>query len=457
MLNSLKFLPGTSRVPASGISISHNLLSDDAIAQLSGTHLGACSCTHCVSETVDVSEHNSQDFSSDGTVVEEDFAFQSSNFLWQQPKGKGSPITITYSFTNLFNGGINGGITNAEMKSAVQEAFTLWSRYAPLNFVEIKDIGLKSRTKPNAADIRIGHDDLGGPGGTLGRANLRYDGELAVNVAFDNRDQWETDRIGNKSDFLVVATHEIGHALGLRHEVTRDAVMFPSARDIYSGLGSAFLYEDDINGIRAVYGNGRGSVTPLSRTSNPSPNPSPNPGTNPVSDRTINGTQRNDLLRGNNQAQTLNGRGGNDTIKAGGGNDILLGSSGNDRLLGQGGRDVLTGARTSGNRPGFQERDVLIGGGDRDVFVLGDRRKVFYDDGIANSAGRADYALIRDFNKNSGDKIQLKGRAADYRLGSSPNGNAQWIFLKTESKDELIGVVKGNNGLSLQSSAFTFV
>jgi len=441
----------------STLSLSDSLpvsISDDFVAAgstyLSGTHLNACACAACASAC------DTQDFSSDGTVVEEDFAFQPSNFLWQQPNGKGSPITITYSFTNLFNGGIKGGITNAEMKSAVQEAFKLWSKYAPLNFVEIKDIGPKSRNKKNAADIRIGHENLGGAGGTLGRANLKYDGELAVDIAFDNRDQWETDRIGDKSDFLVVATHEIGHALGLRHEFVKDAVMYFAARDIYSGLGSAFLYRDDINGIRAVYGQGRGSVTPLRGTPT-NPNPRPNP--NPADASVIKGTQRNDVLRGNNQAQTFNGLNGNDTIRAGGGNDELLGGGGNDKLLGQSGRDILIGANTSGNKPGFRERDILIGGGDRDLFVLGDRRKVFYNDGIANSVGKSDYALIQDFNKNSGDKIQLKGRASNYRIGSAPRGtsNGQGIFLKTGRQDELIGIVKGNNGLSLQSSTFTFV
>lgn len=425
-------------------------LTSDAVKQLAATHLGACSCTHCASACA------SENFSSDGSVVEEDFSAQSSNFLWQQPKGKGTPITITYSFTNLFNGGIKGGITNAEMKAAVEEAFKLWSRYAPLNFVEIRDIGPKSRTRPNGADIRIGHEDLGGSGGTLGRANLKYDGELAINIAFDNRDQWETDQVSGKSDFLVVATHEIGHALGLRHEVNRDAVMYPSARDIYSGLGSAFLYTDDINGIRSIYGQGRGSVRPLGGTP---PRPTPNPAPNPTNDSVINGTSRNDVLRGSNRAQMLKGFGGNDTIKAGGGNDKLFGGSGNDRLLGQSGRDWLNGAKTSGGKPGVGERDVLIGGGDRDVFVLGDRRKVFYNDGIAGSIGKSDYALIRDFNRNGGDRIQLKGRASNYRLGTAPKGTSsgQGIFLKTNGQDELIGVVRGNNGLSLQSASFTYV
>ena len=425
---------------------SDALNSSTSAQNLSGTHLNACGCTACCS---------TQYFSSDGTVIEEDFAAQSSNFLWPQPNGKGSPITITYSYTNLFNGDIKGGITSAEMKSAIQEGFKLWANYAPLNFVEIKDKGVKSRTRQNAADIRIGQDAIDGQGGTLGRTNLRYDGVLANTITFDNRDQWETDRTNSASDFLVVATHEIGHALGLRHEVSNDAVMFPSARDIYSGLGSAFLYSDDINGIRSIYGQGKGSLKPLGG-GNSGPTPG---GSNPKDAAVITGTQGKDVLKGSSRAQTFKALGGNDVIKAGGGNDELLGGSGSDRLMGQNGRDTLIGVATGVRKPGLNERDILIGGGDRDLFVLGDRRRVFYNDGKANSLGKSDYALIRDFNRSSGDKIQLKGRAGDYRLGSAPKGTGggKGIFLETRGQDELIGVVKGNNGLSLKSSAFTFV
>lgn len=456
MLTSSNILSSTSVLaPTSDVSVSAALAANETVTQFSGTHLNACGCAQCAAGCA--SDSLSADFSSDGTVVEEDFSFQLSKFRWQPPNGIiGAPINLSYSFTNLFNGGIKGGITDAEMKSAIQEAFKLWSRYSPLNFVEVKDSGPKSRTKPNAADIRIGHGDLGGSGGTLGRTTLRFDGELATEIIFDNRDQWETDRIGNKSDFLVVATHEIGHALGLRHESFNDSVMFPSAKDIYSGLGSAFLFQDDINGIRTIYGTGKGSVTPLRGTPPTQPT---NPTRPTPDDSVITGTNRNDVLKGSNRAQTLEGRGGDDTLKAGGGNDTLLGGRGNDRLLGHSGRDWLTGANTSGNKPGFRERDVLIGGGDRDVFVLGDSRKVFYNDGVANSMGTSDYAFIQDFNKNSGDKIQLKGRAADYRLGAAPKGTGrgQGIFLQTSGQDELIGVVRGNNDLLLRSSAFRFV
>lgn len=450
---------------------------------LSATHLNACGCSSCCSV--------SADFTSDGSVVEEDFVLQSTNFRWRQPGGKGTPITLKYSYTNLFDGGVTGGISTAQMKAAVEESFKLWSRYAPLKFVEVQDVGPKSRTKPNAADIRIGHEDLGGKGGTLGRARLSYDGELATTVSFDNRDSWAIDGTRTQSDFLFVAAHEIGHALGLRHEVTNNAIMQPSSSDVYAGLGSAFLYADDINGIRELYGQGQGGLvsgggnTPPPVSPKP-PSPKPKPNNSGSNAAVIKGTQRRDVLKGSNRSQTFRASGGNDTVFAGGGNDrawggagndVLSGEAGNDRLSGEGGndkliggagkdqlagrggRDQLIGVNAKAGKPGLNERDILIGGGDKDLFVLGDRAKVYYNDGRNNTLGRNDYAFIQDFNAKSGDKIQLKGRAKNYRIGSAPKGTrgGRGIFLQTSGQDELIAIVKNNSGLTLQSSAFRFV
>ncbi len=479
MFDSANFLKNVTLNP----SIQHQLAPN-----YSATHIRSCVCSACCVST-------SADFSSDGSVIEEDFTLQSTNFQWQQPGGKGSRITLSYSYTNLLDGGVQGGISNGEMKAAIEEAFRLWSTYAPLEFIEVEDTGAKSRTQPDAADIRIGHDDLGGKGGTLGRTQLRYDGELATTVAFDNRDLWATDGNATHTDFLFVAVHEIGHALGLRHELTNDAVMQVSADNVYTGLGSAFLYADDINGIQTLYGQGSGLVTPISNIgaappSSPSVNPpATSPDSSPIGSPvrlSVVGSRRRDVLTGNHRNQTfkaLNGNdivraaGGNDRLKGGSGNDSLYGESGNDKLWGEtgndklwggkgsdtlfghGGRDRLIGVDPATKNPGRNERDVLTGGGGRDLFVLGDRTTVYYDDGRNNTIGHSDYALIKDFSAGSGDKIQLKGRASDYRIGSAPKGTAggRGIFLQTTGEDELIAIVKSNTGLALKSSAFRFV
>ena len=56
----------------------------------------------------------------------------------------------------------------------------------------------------------------------------------------------------------------------------------------------------------------------------------------------VNGSENNDVILGDDKANTLNGAGGNDTISGGGGDDLLLGSSGTDVYRGGAGADTLS-------------------------------------------------------------------------------------------------------------------
>jgi len=96
-----------------------------------------------------------------------------------------------------------------------------------------------------------------------------------TDIVFNSRDHsWGlyNDSISNhgNTDFRRVATHELGHALGLSHETVNDAIMQPYVSNVIDPL------QDDINGLRAIYGgtgsgntnktltvsvNGSGSVT----------------------------------------------------------------------------------------------------------------------------------------------------------------------------------------------------
>jgi len=206
---------------------------------------------------------NGEDTPNLGNVDE--YNIQNPNWKWPQPGGLGTPATITYSYSNLLDGGLNG-VTAGQLEAAVEEALAVWAAEAPLVFVESPDAGPPvSDSSYNAAgtpNLRFGHHAFDGASGVLAHAyypSSQTDG-IAGDLHFDNGENWAMSPGAGKIDFLEVCVHEIGHTLGLGHEEPPPtAIMNPFYGARYSGLGTAFLFQDDIDGIVALYVTG---VTP---------------------------------------------------------------------------------------------------------------------------------------------------------------------------------------------------
>lgn len=209
---------------------------------------------------------------------------------WNQPNGKGSAVDVSYAFDKS---GSYAGLSTSKAKELFAKALSIWSQYAPLNFKEIADPG-----NDRAVDIRVKSQNIDGRGNTLGFAYSPSAGD----ITFDSSEQW------SESLFLETAVHEIGHSLGLDHEPENgeEAIMNPRLIGRYQGNEKPFLLQDDINGIRSLYGSGQGSVKPLSG-GNPTPPPAPTPQPpvpeQPVPDfgknLIVNGSFENSSVRGN--------------------------------------------------------------------------------------------------------------------------------------------------------------
>ncbi|MFZ1027056.1 MAG: Ig-like domain-containing protein, partial [Limnoraphis robusta] len=142
------------------------------------------------------------------------------------------------------------------------------------------------------------------------------------------------------------------------------------------------------------------------------------------------------------------------------GGEVIAQQNGNNTLIGNDDRnDTLISVNTSANYPGQDEVDVITGKGGIDIFVLGDNVKAYYDDGLSNSQGLNDYALITDFSVGQQDIIQLHGNKANYQLAASPSGlpTGTAIFRNLSNSSELIAVVQGVTDLDLASPSFSFV
>lgn len=192
---------------------------------------------------------------------------------WAQPYGLGTVVTITYSFHSSVTSGLNG-VTYAQLRGAVQEALSLWARHAPLNFVEVPDSGpsfLEGNSYPgsNYPMIRIGAKPQDGPYNSLAYAYFPSTNGLGGDLVLDSSETWSLAPSAGRIDITEVLTHEIGHALGLGHESTSNAILNPTYGARYSGPGTAYLLPDDIAGIQTLYGGGSGAVQPGTSASPP--------------------------------------------------------------------------------------------------------------------------------------------------------------------------------------------
>jgi len=181
---------------------------------------------------------------------------------WPQPGGLGTPVNLTYGFVNY---GPAGVLDEGDVRVIIEDALGLWAAVAPLHFTEAEDTGLAfNHPDADVPDIRIRFEPDDGPNGHLGTTYPPpQPGEPEWwtgwgDMAFDSAENW-VDGTGGY-DLNEVAAHELGHALGLRHETSVTCLMNPN----YKGAAwTGGLYTDDINGIQSLYGSGSGGVNPL--------------------------------------------------------------------------------------------------------------------------------------------------------------------------------------------------
>lgn len=172
------------------------------------------------------------------------FAYFDGKPRWE----RGSPMTLTYAFSPY---DMIDRLSKPEIRTAFQRAFSRWASVIPVNFVETSEY--------ESSEIQIGffrrdHGDgepFDGVLGVLAHAFSPENGRFHL----DADETWAVDleREGSKVavDLESVATHEIGHVLGLAHTSVKEAVMYPS---LSPRTRKVDLKMDDVAGVQALYG-----------------------------------------------------------------------------------------------------------------------------------------------------------------------------------------------------------
>lgn len=116
-----------------------------------------------------------------------------------------------------------------------------------------------------------------------------------------------------------------------------------------------------------------------------------------------------------------------DVLLGGDHDDKLIGGYGDDRLVGGLDNDLIIGAAQSTTPAdhAYDGIDILWGDGENgsgstgvDTFVLGADGVRYYDDNLPFSNGTINRAVIKDFNSNRGDRIQLAQLPPQPPIGS---------------------------------------
>lgn len=164
----------------------------------------------------------------------------------------------------FFNNGTDDIAANNEQQ-AIRDGFALWAAQTDLAFIEVcnaidADIVISWGTYAHGdptPPCTGGVCDFDGVGGilahNLGGPPPNAFGNYAGDIHFDDSETWTLNTRSNSVqpiDLVTVAAHEIGHALGLDHTQISGSLMLPN----YTG-SHRFLGQDDIAGIKSIYGN----------------------------------------------------------------------------------------------------------------------------------------------------------------------------------------------------------
>lgn len=164
-------------------------------------------------------------------------------------------FNLEYAFVNF-----SSDSARRRIRRAVAAAFRTWSAVTDFTFEQAASVGANTHIRIEFATGAHGDGsawDFDGPDGVLAHgffppSDGLTGGGIEGDIHFDDAETWNTAAAvpSTEYDLQTLATHEIGHALGLDHSTEPAAIMFCC---FSPGTPKRTLHFDDIDGIRLIY------------------------------------------------------------------------------------------------------------------------------------------------------------------------------------------------------------
>ncbi len=150
------------------------------------------------------------------------------------------------------------GVSASAFQAAVKASYQSWASVS-CSYFKVQDNGLTSNKNGNKSDgintntvPSYWNQSPNALGVTM---TYMYGAKISdADTVYNPNRQWSTSGAWNKIDVQAVATHEIGHQLGLDHSQTSTATMYYAVGA--GNLGPRSLHSDDIAGLCAIYPSG---------------------------------------------------------------------------------------------------------------------------------------------------------------------------------------------------------
>lgn len=324
------------------------------------------------------------------------------------------------------------GIDSATYRNKAANALEIWDDNLNFNFIYTAN--------PLYADLTINWALVDGPSGILGfHAAIDPDGNGIVSGPNEGLSVIFMD-IEDYATFDATVRHEVGHAIGLGHDESRDDLM-------NSNLGGyEIITAYDVSKAAELYGYNASGSTNSDRFTGSG-----------LGDRysgrsgsdTISGGAGSDILYGNHGLDVISGGSGSDTLFGGQnegaftgsplaqreGTEYLWGNSGNDILYGNHGPDILMGGTGNDTLFGGQDNDGLQGGYGDDVLYGNAGSDVFYYNFFGEGNEGSDF--IYGFTASEGDVLSLTNTSI---TSSAVTSLGTTLTLSVGTEIALIGV-----------------